>query len=179
MMKRVVVVLLLLALGAGAQAQDGSETATARTAAGAQRFLARVAEQSGIVVMVYRASTGLHVNGGGVRWVAESDCASRLETPAAQVYGAPPLNNTGNTESFEALLARTGLPKPPYRIDWSKVTDLARTGTSCPWCGSQEPRFFRVQGMTLVFLDMATADRAEFAMKFLVEKCGIPADEGF
>lgn len=182
-------VMVVFALAAPVAAQDGSEGGVNRSPAGAVRFLSATAKQNKIGLAVDNNSATAQINIGVADFVPESDCVTRLEVQQGGVFFefgtfSPSLSGgvdrPEDAAKFDAFLVRHGLARPPYLIEWGKVTDLVRADQPCPSCVPDGKfNILRFQGKTLFFPDSRTGDRAEFAMKFLVEKCGVPDNEGF
>ena len=173
-----------LAVGATTSAQDGSEAAVNRTPAGAVKFLDTVAKRGGMGIGHY-ATREVTVTAFFSGVVAESDCLTRFDGRYAFMKLDPPalsgeFGKAEDAANAEKFLAATGFTAPPKRIDWSRVGSIVRTSQPIHYSSwIDEAKYLRIDGVTWFFPDVRTAERAEFAIRYLVERCSLAEVEGF
>lgn len=180
-MRTLPLALAALTLTTPAAAQDGSEGAASRTPAGAQRFLAAVAERGLVTVEMYR-NNDWRISVSPAALIPDGDCSTSITGDWSFLdasVGSGKFSKPEDSEQAQQFLSRTGLPRPPIKLEWGRVGGVVRTA-KLPWMGSADSaRFVMFNDVAIWLPDAQTAERAEFAIKFLAEKCGIPADEGF
>lgn len=173
-----------------AAAQDGSEGGATRTPAGARNFLQTLAKERGLSIWMERPRSDpthavTYVNLGVQEVIAEGDCVTVFNGPAQFYPGEfyadldfpfAVSSRPEDAQKIDKFVAVTGLPRPPFRIEWKTMSNLRIAG------GGSDGGALYIENGNFKFLtsnDRATYDRLFFALKFLAERCSLPEVDGF
>lgn len=190
-MRALPLALAALTLAAPAAAQDGSEGMGKRTVEGAQQFLAEFYGQNRFEALANGkyANGFVHPDEGGKSHMS-------VRGPLESIV------NTGRCKTritiFPAMKRRFGDLEPKVMItensgristelDWSKVTKQFLENDWIFGQGGAVQENGRVnvhlwingQDISFVHDTKEAAERANFAMQFLAEQCGLQSDTGF